>query len=221
MRLTKQSFLAIFFGLLLISSEILVAKKHLPSKAAMPDLQRIIKLHPIGWESEKARFIDPNSKSSTYDLEASELFRRADGKVASVVMTWSLDGVQGAGHPQEVCYNAQGFTVSTPRKSSIMVGSQKLDFVSFTGRHGDMIEDVIYWRVIGGKHDAALYENFVLTHRVKEFTRLLLGDIPDNIMVRVSSWRPATDPPSTVHIEYIQAYLLSLPPFARHLLTGL
>ena len=46
-------------------------------------------------------------------------------------------------------------------------------------------------------------------------------NIPDNIMVRVSTWRPATDPPSTVHIDYIKSYLQSLKPKTRHILTGL
>jgi hypothetical protein len=84
-----------------------------------------------------------------------------------------------------------------------------------------MTEDVIYWRVTGGIHDATLQENIPMTQRFKEVPRILIGDIPSNLMVRVSTWRPATDPPSTVHIDYIKSYLQSVSPNTRHFLTGL
>ena len=221
MRLTKSSLLAIVFGLMLISSEILVLIKQQPSNGVKPDLKSIINLHPAGWQPITGSSVDPNTQNSTYDLVVSQIYRRADGKAASIVITWSLDGIRRAGHPQEVCYNSQGFKVSAPTNSSFMVGSQKLDVVTFTGSHGNMVEDVIYWRVTGGRHDVAIHENFLLTHRFKEVANLLIGNIPDNIMVRASTWRNATDPPSTVHIDYIKSYLQSLNPKTRHFLTGL
>ena len=221
MRLTKFSLLAIVFALMLISSEILVVIKQLPSKGAKPDLQSLINQHPPGWQPIAGSSVDPNTQNSTYDLVVSQIYRRADGKAASIVITWSLDGIRRAGHPQEVCYNSQGFQVSTPTNSSFMVGSQKLDVVTFTGRHGGNIEDVIYWRVTGGNHDVTIHENFLLTHRFKEVANLLIGNIPDNIMVRASTWRNSTDPPSTAHIDYIKSYLQSLDPKTRHFLTGL
>ncbi len=220
MRLTKYSLLAIVFSLILISSEILVQIRQQPFKGAKPDLQSIITQHPQGWESIPGSSVDP-STNTPYDLVATQIYKRADGKEASIVMTWSFDGFHRAGHAQEVCYNSQGFTVSTPRNSSVMVGAQKLDVVTFEGRYGDMTEDVIYWRVTGGIHDATLQENIPMTQRFKEVPRILIGDIPSNLMVRVSTWRPATDPPSTVHIDYIKSYLQSVSPNTRHFLTGL
>ena len=187
---------------------------------AKPDLQSIIKQHPEGWRTVSASTVEPSTQNSSYDIVATQIYKRADGKEASIVMTWSFDGFHRAGHPQEVCYNSQGFEVSTPRNGSVMVGEQKLDFVTFEGRHGDMIEDVIYWRVNGGIHDAALQKNIPMKQRFKEVSRILIGDIPDNIMVRVSTWRRESDPPSTVHIDYIKAYLQSVSPSIRRILTG-
>ena len=221
MRLTKYSFLAILFCFILISSEILVQIRQHPFKGAKPDLQNIIKQHPQGWQAIPGATVDPSTQSTVYDLVASQIYKRADGKAASIVMTWSYDGFHRAGHAQEVCYNSQGFAVSTPRNSSVMVGGKKLDVVTFEGRNGGMIEDVIYWRVTGGIHDAALQENISMTQRFKEVPRILIGDIPSNLMVRVSTWRAATDPPSTVHIDYIKSYLQSQTPKTRHFLTGL
>ena len=222
MRLTKYSLLAILFSLILISSEIFIEIRQHPVKGPKPDLQSIIKQHPLGWQAIPGASVDPRTQTNTpYDLVASQIYKRADGKAASIVMTWSYDGFHRAGHAQEVCYNSQGFSVSTPRNSSVMVGGKKLDVVTFEGRNGGMIEDVIYWRVTGGILDAALKENISMTQRFKEVPRILIGDIPNNLMVRVSTWRSATDPPSTVHIDYIKSYLQSLDTKTRHILTGL
>ena len=209
MRLTKYSFLAILFCFILISSEILVQIRQHPFKGAKPDLQNIIKQHPQGWQAIPGATVDPSTQSTVYDLVASQIYKRADGKAASIVMTWSYDGFHRAGHAQEVCYNSQGFAVSTPRNSSVMVGGKKLDVVTFEGRNGGMIEDVIYWRVTGGIHDAELQENISRTQKFKQVPRILIGDFPNNLMVRVSTWRTASDPPSTVHIDYIKSYLQS------------
>ena len=221
MRLTKYSLLAILFSLILISSEIFIEIRQHPVKGPKPDLQNIINQHPQGWQSIPGSSVVPNTGNNPYDLVANHIYKRADGKAASIVMTWSYDGFHRAGHAQEVCYNSQGFAVSTPKNTSIMVGGKKLDVVTFEGRNGGMIEDVIYWRVTGGILDAALKENISMTQRFKEVPRILIGDIPNNLMVRVSTWRSATDPPSTVHIDYIKSYLQSVPPKTRHFLTGL
>ena len=222
MRLTKYSLLAILFCLIIISSEIFVQIRQLPFKGQKPDLQSIIKQHPKGWQAIPGANVDPSAQTNiTYDLVATQIYRRADGKAASIVMTWSYDGFRRAGHPQEVCYNSQGFSVSIPKNISLMVGGQKLDVVTFEGRNGGMIEDVIYWRVTGGIHDAELQENISRTQKFKQVPRILIGDFPNNLMVRVSTWRTASDPPSTVHIDYIKSYLQSLNPKTRHFLTGL
>ncbi len=221
MQLTKQSLLTIVFSLMLIGSQILVQIRQQPSDTVKPDLQTILKQHPDGWQPISGSTVNPSTQNSAYDLVASQIYKSSDGKVVSVLMTWSYDGFHRAGHPQEGCYDAQGLAVTQALNGSVMVGAQKINFVTFSGRYGSVTEDVIYWRVTGGIHDATLKENISMIKRFKEVPRILIGDIPDNIMVRVSTWRPATDPPSTVHIDYIKSYLQSLKPKTRHILTGL
>ena len=210
MQLTKPSLLTIVFCLMLIGSEILVQIRQQPSDAAKPDLQTFLKQQPEGWKPISGSTVSPSTQNAAYDLVASQIYKSTGGKVVSVLMTWSYDGFHRAGHPQEGCYDAQGLEVTKALNGSAMVGGQKIDFVTFSGRYGDTIEDVIYWRVTGGIHDATLRENISMIKRFQEVPRILIGDIPDNIMVRVSTWRPATDPPSTAHIDYIKSYLQSL-----------
>jgi len=216
--------MAIALGLLLIFSEILVEIKQQPAfKGQKPELEKIIKLHPDGWKAIAGPVVDPKSLEYAYDVVVSQIYQHVDGREVMVSMTWSRDGIRRAGHPQEVCYNSGGFTVSSPRPFSLQAAGKKLDVIAFTGRQGDMVQDVVYWRVTGGKHDVRLDEKYLLTHHFREVAALLMGDIPDNLMVRVSSWRRESDPPSTAHIEYIQAYLAylqSISPSTRRFLTG-
>ncbi len=224
MRVTKYSLVAIALGLVLIFSEILVEiKKHPAYKGQKPDLERIIKLHPDGWKAVAGPVVDPQSLEYAYDTVVSQNYQHVDGSTVMVSMTWSRDGIRRSGHPQEVCYNASGFTVTLPRHASFLAAGKKLDVIAFSGRFEDMVQDVVYWRVTGGKHDVRFIENFGLTHRFREVASLIMGNIPDNLMVRVSSWRRESDPPSTAHINYIQAYLAylqSVSPSTRLFLTG-
>ena len=183
MRVTKYNLLAIAFGFLLIFSEILVEiKQHPAYKGQKPDLERMIKLHPDGWKAVAGPVVDPQSLEYVYDVVVSQKYENVDGKVVMVSMTWSRDGIRRAGHPQEICFNASGFTVTLPRQVSIQAAGNKLDVIAFTGRQGDMVQDVVYWRVTGGKHDVRLDEKYLLTHRFREVAALLMGDIPDNLM---------------------------------------
>ena len=228
MRVTKYSLVAIALGLMLIFSEILVQiKQHPAFKVQKPDLESMIKLHPDGWKALAVPVVDPHSLVDSYDIVVSQNYENVDGKVVTVLMTWSRDGVHRPGHPQEVCYNASGLTVTLPREVSIQAAGNKLDVIAFSGRYKDMVQDVVYWGVTGGKHDARLIANNVLTLRVRALTLrfrdvadLVMGDIPDNLMVRVSSWRRESDPPSTAHIDYIKDYLQSVSPSTRRFLTG-
>ena len=222
MQLTKHSLLPLLFSFILICTEVFVQiKQHPLNKDAKPDLEKIITLHPLGWKAIPGSSVDPSTQTTSYDQVATQIYKRLDGKAVSIVLTWSRDGFNRAGHPQEICYNSQGFTVSALRNISFLISGQKFDVVTFSGRYRDMIEDVIYWRVTGEIHDATLKENISQAHRAKEVAQILIGNIPSNLMVRVSTWRTPNDPPSTVHIDYIKSYLQFLPPKTRHFLTGL
>ena len=223
MRLSKYTLLAFLLCFLLLAVELFVLQKeHLSLTVNKPDLENILSFHPASWWIERGSTADPRQWEWAYDVAANRIYKR-DGKVVSVALTWSRDGIRRAGHPQEVCYNSSGFTVSQPRQSSFFAVGQKIDVITFTGQRGDMVEDVIYWSVTGGQHNVSMFQNYLMTHRFKEALNFIIGFLgspPDNLMVRVSSWRRATDPPSTAHIEYIKAYLQAVPPDIRRFLLG-
>lgn len=228
MRITRYSALAIAAGLLLLSSLCLVEIREYQSAQAVkqPDLQQLVNLHPVGWTAISSPYVDPRwneSMKGDYDLVAAQAYQRGDGKKVVVVMTWSRDGIRRAGHSQQICYQAGGFTVTPPEYASVATKAGKQDMVTFTATHGNLTADVMYWRITGGKTDISTGQQRNVAIRFDKLTRLvqhILGDLPDNLMVRVSSDRSSPDQPATAQIDYIRGFLEMLPASERKLIMG-
>ncbi len=226
MRINRYSALAIATGLLLFSSILLIeVKEYRNSNVTKPDLQRLINLHPDGWTAIVSPFVDPRwneTLKSDYDLVAAQAFQRGDGKKVVVVMTWSRDGMSRPGHLQQVCYQSSGFTVTPTKVVTVATKAGKQDVIAFTGTHGNLIEDVLYWRITGGTTDivAATSRHFGRVDKLNRLLSIIKGDIPDNLMVRVSSVRSTPDQPATAQIDYIKGFLEKLSPNDRKLIMG-
>ncbi len=226
MHITRYSALSITAGLLLLFSLLLVeSRENLTFKKAQPDLQKVIREHPDGWVFVPSILLDPQTHKtlkSYYDLVVAQAYQRVDEKaVVMMVMTWSANGDRRAAHQQEGCYRASGCTVSTPNYVTVTtkVGNQKV--VAFTARRGIRdVEDVMYWKISGGiaDNDTTTDKNKLL--RLMRLVKRVPGDIPDNVMVRVSTVRSTPNQPATAHIEYIREFLETLPASDRKLVMG-
>jgi EpsI family protein len=224
MQITRQKILAITFGLLFVLSECFVAVRLNPSGVfTKPDLQRLVSLHPDYWKAVPAKYVDPrwnNSISDYYDTVVSQTYQRTDGRQVTVTLTWSRDGIHRGGHFQEICYSAAGFFVSAPEHVVVSTGFGNLDAIAFTATHGNKIEDVVYWRLTGGKTDNNSQKENFITYRFDNLFQILRADIPDNLMVRVSTVRSIDDLPTRAHIEYLKAFFRMLSPVDRKLIMG-
>ncbi len=228
MRITRYSALALIIALLLVSSVLLVEVREYQSSQAVkqPDLQRLVNVHPDGWTAIASPFVDPNwnkSLQTDYDLVAAQAYQRGDGKKVVVVMTWSRDGIRRAGHSQQMCYLAGGYTVTPPVYASVGTKAGKQDVIAFSGQHGNLIDDVMYWRITGGNVDISTGQSRLIAVKFDKLSRLarhLLGDLPDNLMVRVSSERFPPDQPATAQIDYIRGFLEMLSASDRKLIMG-
>lgn len=220
MQITRNSILAITLGLLLMLSELFVQSRlKLSESVTTPDLQRIVRLHPDYWTPVPAKYIDPRWNTSLrdfYDVVVAQSYQRADGRQVTVAMVWSCDGIRRGTHSQELCYRAAGFSAGVPEHVEVSSRVGKLDANAFTAIHANTVEDVVYWRIIGGKQER--YSN--IAGRLNNLLHLFRADIPDNLMVRVSTMRSIHDRPSNAHIEYIKAFLEILPSVDRVLIMG-
>lgn len=198
-----------------------------------PDLLALLAHEPAGWRArqEVDKVVDPRWSPATqaaYDTVVMRQFvRPADGAEVTLLITWSRDGRLRAGHDQEACYRAGGFAVSGIRTATLPADAAAgLDVTSFTGERGDLAEDVVYWRVTGGRLDAVqsdkgeLKGKDILVQRLHRLRSMLSGEVPDNVMVRVSTRRPAHVPPGQVNEAFVQGLLQALGPSERATILG-
>jgi len=233
----RYNILAIVIGFLLVFSLIRVqTHKSLFFQGGPPDIEGIINMYPKGWEAVGGTKNDPKWDASYqmfYDNAVFKFYRNAAGETVMVVITWSHDGIHRPGHFQQICYQAAGSTVSPPVHSSLLTGVGRQNITEFTAHNEKIVEDVLYWRITGGKPDIGTDSStLVLTgsslwdRLAERFGKLiplaksLIYGIPDNVMVRVSAARKMPDEPATVHIEYAKAFLESLPEKERKIVMG-
>ena len=219
---------------------------NLKTTRTKPDLERLVSQHPPGWKMVGHQRIDDfswgQSVLSQHDIVTTRTYQHTDGRKVSVVMAWSGNGLNFQKiHEQQVCYKASGFEVSPLHIVSILTGTGSIDAMAFTGSIDAMAftgsidamaftasqdarkDDVAYWMVIDGIRERDIDKRNPI---VRQFLQLLYlpsffrGELPDILMVRVSSVRLANGQPTTAHIDYIKEWLKTISSADRQRITG-
>lgn len=225
-------FVAVIISVLLIITQmLLVVRQQQKNISLPPDLERIISVCPPDWHLIKtSASTDFSNKDALqeYDMVISRTYQGTNGDQIQILMTWSRDGLRRAGHLQQVCYTASGLLVTQTENHKVPIKSRDLEVTTFVANgNGGLVEDVAYWRITGGELEknitSGLSYYYLIPHRIDKFKRLiriLYGEMPYNIMVRVSSVRTKPDVNSQKHLVFIKNYLERLIPSDRKLLTG-
>jgi hypothetical protein len=201
-------------------------KKYTP-----PEIERLVNIHPEGWEAIESKITNQDWKSAAigeYDEIYGKSYRNKDGKTVSIIITWSRNGLQKAGHIQQLCYTTQGYKVISPYKKYVYIKEKKHELTEFTAQKiADVYEDVVYWRISDGKIMNNLTElgnnDYRLMHRIlktKEILTSIFREIPENIMVRVSHTRNYSEKVSLIPEEFTKKYLELLSEKDRIRLIG-
>jgi EpsI family protein len=119
-------------------------------------------------------------------------------------------------HRQEVCYAAQGFAIRSVRSDSTRFGSTEVPIVRVHAVKGRRSEPVSYWftmgdRVLMGRGERLLAQ---IGHGLR-------GEIPDGMLVRVSSLSSDTAASYRAHDQFLATLVTHLSPDARTRLAGL
>ena len=229
MRISKHSVLSLTLGFLMLFS-LLMGRVwiNLKTTRTKPDLERIVSQHPPDWKMVGHQRIDDfswgKSVFSQHDIVATRTYQHTDGRKVSVVMAWSGDGLNFQKiHEQQVCYKASGFEVSPLHIVSILTGTGSIDAMAFTAIQDARKDDVAYWMVIDGIRERDIDKRNPI---VRQFLQLLYlpsffrGELPDILMVRVSSVRLTNGQPTTAHIDYIKEWLKTISSADRQRITG-
>jgi EpsI family protein len=167
------------------------------AKANQPiDLKVQIPLAFGGWR--EVRYLTPVLPDPSLQARLDELYtqvlartyRHADGRTVMLSIAYGSDQSSEATavHRPEFCYTAQGFAVANMGEAQLSLGpSDPLNVQRLVARQGSRTEPISYW--------VTLDRQAVLPGFQRKLTQLqygLRGDIPDGMLVRVSTLEPGS-----------------------------
>lgn len=113
-------------------------------------------------------------------------------------------------HRPEFCYSAQGFRVRGVGRHKLSVGTRQIDVLRLVGEMGSRFEPITYWVTLDEK--ASLPG---LSRKLDQLSYGLKGQIPDGMLVRVSTVGLPEAQSFAVQEQFLEALYQGLAPAVR------
>lgn len=151
-----------------------------------------------------------------YTEVADRVYVNSKGEHMMLTIAYGRDQSDGFKvHRPEVCYAAQGFTVSSPKDAILSLGTHDIDVKHVDTQLGARKEPVTYWMVIG--------DHVVSTatrHKLQQIRYALDGVIADGLLVRVSSLSPEPEAAYAAQAAFVREWRTHVPQSQRSRLFG-
>lgn len=164
---------------------------------------------------------DPGSEAVLYDQTLMRTYRRnSDGAVIMMALAYGSEQRQDLKlHRPELCYYSQGYQVQNKQFVPLpLAPGLNVNAVTLLTRNPQRIEPVTYWMRVG----KGIVRNSTES-RIRIFKEGLAGNIPDGLLVRVSSAVPEASGVSVgyqIQTQFLQALYQSLPENGKQLFVG-
>lgn len=113
-------------------------------------------------------------------------------------------------HRPEFCYSAQGFRVQSLGATELSIGGTRVPVARVLGQLGQRVEPITYWVTLD---EAATLPG--LGRKIEQIRYGLRGQIPDGMLVRVSSISPVTEEAFAVQQRFLDQLHAAVPPDVR------
>jgi EpsI family protein len=113
-------------------------------------------------------------------------------------------------HRPEVCYPASGFPILWSRQAQINLASRSIVGRELLAERGGLRERIFYWVRVGASFPTSWAQQ-----RVTMAVQNLKGVVPDGALFRVSSIEEPDNPNLEVIMNFIEAFLATVPPAFR------
>jgi EpsI family protein len=162
-----------------------------------PDLQRVL--------------------DETYDETLARTYRHADGRRVMLSLAYGRNQHKGMNtHRPEICYPGQGFRiVRDTERGTVMSAGRAVPVQRLVTAMGARNEPITYWLMVGDR-----ITEFGYAQRWATIQYGLRGQVPDGVLVRVSSIDNDNVAAFLLHERFIQDLLQSLQPAQRARLLG-
>jgi EpsI family protein len=154
---------------------------------------------------------DPSLQAMLDSLYSQTLARTYVSKTGQrVMLSIAYGSDQGseatAVHRPEFCYSSQGFRVQVLSKEQVQIAGTSLPVARLVARLGQRIEPITYWVTLD---EAATLPG--LGRKLEQIRYGLKGQIPDGMLVRVSSISNSTDEAFVVQQRFLEQMFAAVP----------
>jgi EpsI family protein len=191
------------------------------AKAASLNIESAIPRQFDGWKVDpKVIPIKPTPDAQAkldqiYDQLVNRTYMRADKQIMLSIAYGSQQTDKLKAHRQEVCYAAQGFRISHLSKDNILVRERSVPVTRFLAVLGQRKEPVSYWFTMGNRVVDSRIERLITQVR-----HGFLGEIPDGLLVRISSIGSNLTDAYEAHSEFANALLTAIEPVNQSRFIG-
>lgn len=118
-------------------------------------------------------------------------------------------------HRPEYCYPAGGFDLTDKMTLPVQLPGSVLETTTMTARADDRIEQLMYWTRVGDEMPLTWAQQRWSVARAN-----LLGDVPDAVMVRVSTLTPDREAGMATLTEFTRSLFAAVPADVRRVLDA-
>lgn len=215
----------ILMALMLAASGMAVALRptqRIADQGPNVDLESMIPHAFSEWREEKqssTQIVDPQQQA-TLDRIYSQLLSRTyvNNKGYRIMLSIAYGKDQSKSmqvHKPEICYPAQGFVLEKKQAGVLALNKGSIPVTRILTSMGQRIEPVTYWMTIA--------DQVAKSDTSKRFIQLsyaLTGNIPDGMLIRVSSIDPQVNNAYEIQNQFSAQMLESMSPKDRLRLTG-
>ena len=152
-------------------------------------------------------------EAAAYAVTLARTYIRGDGKEIMLSIAYGSnqlnDRVQA--HRPEYCYQAQGFRLLGSMDGQIDTASGRLPVRRLLTERPGRREPLTYWMTIG---KSAILPG--MDRKLAQLKAGLIGEVPDGMLVRVSTTDNAVQPDYEIHDDFIRAFSTSVRDKTRY-----
>ena len=224
--MSKSIIISIFLGILMVSSgaltKALTPTKKIADQQERIDLEVMIPVEFGDWRVDKSIIplqVDAETQAmldKIYNQTLSRTYVNSLGERIMLSVAYGGDQSDNlAVHKPEVCYYAQGFEIMKTVADELLTQYGKLPIKRLLAVKGYRNEPITYWITVGNK---AVLPG--IDEKLQQLKYGLTGNVPDGMLVRVSSISSDKDKAYQLQTIFIQDLLSSVNTGERIRLIG-
>ena len=191
-------------------------RQMMAEREPMPSLEQLLPLQIGDWTHDQGAdtlLVAADLQANVQRLYSQTLSRtyvnqQGDRIMLSIAYGGQQLGIELQAHRPEYCYVAQGFSLLEVQQSVLPLSGQSLDVRRLVAVQNGRVEPITYWMTVG-RHTTLPG----LGRKLVQLRYGLLGEIPDGVLVRISSLDRDSVRAYAIHANFAAALQQAVPGY--------